>query len=152
MAKLSGGDAIAQELKYHRAFLTDLCNSERSHLRGLEKQSSQSEPEPDIFPLVLSELVSYIVETSLSSDGPVVFHLADMSKLYQQRLEQLGVNSPTVNSTRLKEKLLAEIPELEAHKQGRDVLLAFQVDAGLALSLKLLNTQRHLSWPRLQKS
>lgn len=29
---------------------------------------------------------------------------------------------------RLKEKLLSEIPELEAHKQGRDVLLTFQKD------------------------
>ncbi|KAJ8399555.1 hypothetical protein AAFF_G00409660 [Aldrovandia affinis] len=114
--------------------LRRLQRKERSHLRDLEKESSQSEPEPDIFPLVLSELVNYIVETSLSSDAPAIFHLADMSNLYQQRLEQLGVNSPTVNSTRLKEKLLAEIPELEAHKQGRYVLLAFQVDVGLALS------------------
>lgn len=39
-----------------------------------------------------------------------------------------------VHSTRLKEKLLAEIPELEAHKSGRDVLLAFKSDIGLALS------------------
>lgn len=29
---------------------------------------------------------------------------------------------------------MAEIPEVTAHKQGRDVLLAFQVDVGLALS------------------
>ena len=56
-----------------------------------------------------------------------------MTNLYQQRLEQLGVNSPAVNSTRLKEQLLKEIPELEAHKQGKDVLLAFQGDVGLAL-------------------
>ena len=56
-----------------------------------------------------------------------------MTKLYKQRLEQLGVNSPTVNSTRLKEQLLEEIPELQAHKQGRDVLLAFEEDVGHAL-------------------
>ena len=84
--------------------------------------------------MALSELVTYIVETSLNSVGPSAFRLADMGNLYQQRLDQLGVHSPTVNSTRLKEKLLAEIPELTAHKQGRDVLLAFQKDVGLALS------------------
>ncbi|KAI9540767.1 hypothetical protein NQZ68_037698 [Dissostichus eleginoides] len=55
-----------------------------------------------------------------------------MVKLYLQRLQQLGVEEPEVNSSRL--KLLAEIPELEAHKQGRDVLLAFQNDVGIALS------------------
>ena len=57
-----------------------------------------------------------------------------MCNLYQQRLDQLGVHSPRVNSTRLKEKLLAEIPELMANKQARYVLLAFQKDVGLALS------------------
>ena len=57
-----------------------------------------------------------------------------MVQLYSQRLEQLGVEAPYVNSTRLKEKLLAEIPELEAHKQGKHVLLAFQKDVGLTLS------------------
>ena len=29
---------------------------------------------------------------------------------------------------------MAEIPELEAHKSGRDVLLAFKTDVGTALS------------------
>jgi hypothetical protein len=33
-------------------------------------------------------------------------------------LEQLGMKAPDVNSTRLKEKLLAEIPEFESHKFG----------------------------------
>ncbi|KAH3711848.1 hypothetical protein DPMN_071523 [Dreissena polymorpha] len=41
---------------------------------------------------------------------------------------------PNVNASRLKDKLLAEIPELEAHRKGRDVLLAFKQDVGEALS------------------
>ena len=57
-----------------------------------------------------------------------------MASLYKQRLQQLGVQVPEVNSTRLKDKLLKELPELEAHKKGRDVLLAFQDDVGFALS------------------
>ena len=57
-----------------------------------------------------------------------------MVQLYSQRLEQLGVEALYVNSARLKEKLLAEIPELAAHTQGKHVLLAFQKDVGLALS------------------
>ena len=57
-----------------------------------------------------------------------------MIQLYKQRLEQLGIEKPDVNSTRLQEKLLVEISELEAHKQGRDVILAFDEDIGLALS------------------
>lgn len=41
---------------------------------------------------------------------------------------------PDVNSTRLKERLLSEIPGLVAHKKGRDVLLAFEKDVGPVLS------------------
>ena len=39
-----------------------------------------------------------------------------------------------VHATRLKEQLLAEISELEAHKQGRHVSLAFKEDVGNVLS------------------
>ena len=84
---MSGGVAIAQESNYHSAWLSDLYNKEGSHLRGLEKELSQSEPEPDIFLLVLSELVNYTVETSLNSDGPASFHLRNTSILYQQCLK-----------------------------------------------------------------
>ena len=48
-----------------------------------------------------------------------------MTRLYSQRLEELGVEAPNVNSSRLKKSLLAELPKLKAHKQGKHVLLAF---------------------------
>ena len=41
---------------------------------------------------------------------------------------------PDVNSTRLEDRLLAEIPGLEAYKKGRDALLAFKKDVGPVLS------------------
>ena len=64
------------------------------------------------------------METKTSCDNPVVFRLADLVILYKQRLEQLGMKTPDVNSTRLTEKLLTKIHELESHKKGRDILLA----------------------------
>ena len=39
-----------------------------------------------------------------------------------------------MNSTRLKERLLSEIPGLVAYKKGRDVLIAFDKDIGPVLS------------------
>ena len=83
-----------------RACLNTLYNRERSHfhLRKLEKSTSAAKHEQDIYPLVLSELVTYIVETSIHSEGPTTFRLADMSHLYQQRLKQQGIDSPTTNS------------------------------------------------------
>ena len=88
----------------------------------------------DDYPLAFSELITYIVETKSSKEGPCILRLADMVQLFKQRLEQLGIGKPDVNSTSLMEKLLAEISELEAHKQERDVILTFDEDIGLALS------------------
>ena len=70
-----------------------------------------------------------------TSDGrdPVIFKLADLASLYKRRLQQLGVESPYVNSTRLKEQLLSSILELEEHKAGCDVLLAFKKDISSVL-------------------
>ena len=103
LARLIGGDAIAQELKYHCTCLTYLYNREACHLKNVEKSSCRSEAEPDIYLLVLSKLVNYMVEISLSSEGPAMFLMADISKLYTQRLEQLGIDPPSVNKTGLKE-------------------------------------------------
>ena len=138
------------ELKHHPTCLTDLFNRETSRLKSLEKSSCRSEAEPDIYPLVLSELVNYMVETSLSLEGPAIFPLADISQLYKQRLKQLEIDSPSVNKTRLKEKLLMEMHELEGHKKEE---LFFQHYRKLLLypCLRHLNTQMLLFWPKLQR-
>ena len=73
------------------------------------------------------------METTRYCEDPSVFRLENIVHLYVQRLEQLGVDAPAVNSIRLKEKLLSEISELKALKQGRDAL-AFQKDVGFVLS------------------
>ena len=94
-----------------------------------------------MIPQVFSELLVYLIETKTNADDPVVFQLADLVSLYQQRLQQLGVKDHNVNSTRLKDKLLGEIPELEAYKKGRDVLLAFKEDVGTVLSKAINYTE-----------
>ena len=57
-----------------------------------------------------------------------------MSKLYSSRLEQLGAYVPErVNSTRLKERLLSQLPDLREYNEGRGVKLAFSSDISAAL-------------------
>ena len=47
--------------------------------------------------------------------------LADLVQLYQSRMEQLGVQLDTrVHSTRLKQRLLAQFPDLREHTKGRE--------------------------------
>ena len=64
-----------------------------------------------------------------------IFKLADLVKLYMERLAQLGGDtSKRINSTRLKDKLLSQLPELEAHKSSsNEVLISFKEDIGEAL-------------------
>lgn len=50
-------------------------------------------------------------------------------------MEQLGADTEArVHTTRLKERLLSHIPELEAYKQGRDIFLGFKEDLALAVN------------------
>ena len=64
-----------------------------------------------------------------------MFKLANLVELYQSRMQQLGVKFDTrVHSTRLKQRLLAQYPDIHAHTKGRGVLLVFEQDVGGVLT------------------
>ena len=111
MAKLSAGDLIAQEAKYHIKCLVSLYNKVR------DADAKTAEPDPDRMnhAVALAELVTYIEEARTDALVAPVFVLADLAALYTMRMEQLGtIITGRVHSTKL--------PDLEEHKQGRDVL------------------------------
>ena len=84
--------------------------------------------------IVLAELMNYLEETKSSSDVKPVFKLAFLSQMYNEKLEQHGINaSGRIHTTRLKERLLAHMPEIEAYKSGRDVLIGYRDDIGEAM-------------------
>ena len=81
-----------------------------------------------------AELVAFIKDTLADREQQTpVFKLSDLVRLYKDRLAQLNVSSPCVHSTRLKDRLLANFPELQAFKEGRDILLMSNEDVGTAL-------------------
>ena len=89
--------------------------------------------------MALSELISYMFERKQAAgDDLATFRLADLLKLYTDRILQLGVTDPSGNSTRLREQIMHHAPklgvELDCFKQGRDFLLAFQKDVEHALA------------------
>ena len=62
-----------------------------------------------------------------------MFRLAALAEMYSTSLQQLGGDiSSRIHSTDLKDRILADVPGLQAHKQGRDVLLVFNDDIGMA--------------------
>ena len=133
IGKLSSGDMMSQDAMYHGNCLKNLYKKAEIAHRSNEKDNTIKQ----LHGIALAELLSYIEDChteSIESDTAPLFKLADLTEMYSKRLKSLGAEMTTrVNSTRLKERILANIPDLEAHKQGRDVLLVFKNDIGLAL-------------------
>ena len=59
-----------------------------------------------------------------------MFRLANLVKLYENRLVQLGLQDTNVNSTHLKKRVLMHMPHFNAYNKGRDVFLAHYEDVG----------------------
>ena len=82
----------------------------------------------------IAELIAYIDEARMDDNVAPVFKLTDLVRLYSTRLEELGVKQRDhPHSTRRKNHILTHFPDLAAHKEGRDVLHAFDKDLGPAL-------------------
>jgi len=128
LAKLSAGDMIAIEAKYHIKCLRTLYNKARQ-MTSVKVDNEEAK----IHGIAFAELVAFI-EDAKDDDCAPVFKLADLGNLYKTRLEQLDAKvGHRVHTTRLKARLLSVFPGLQAHSQGRDTLLTFKDDIGCAL-------------------
>ena len=115
LAKLSAGDLIAQEAKYHAQCLASLYNKARDMKANVDDVNHA---------IAFAGLVSYIEEVRMNNLVAPVFKLADLVNLYSTRLEQLGTHvAGRVHSTKLKNRILSYFPDMDAHTQGRDVVL-----------------------------
>ena len=120
---------IALEAKYHRNCFTTLYNKARQATEKQEKEENYSH----LHGIAFAELVAYM-ENMRDKESVSVFKLTDMVSLYKKRMQQLGVTvGNRIHSTRLKIGLLSALPDLTAHVQGREILLTFKEDIGLAL-------------------
>ncbi|GFR67349.1 hypothetical protein ElyMa_003703800 [Elysia marginata] len=86
--------------------------------------------------LAIAELIAFMEESHVE-DLSTVFHLADLSKLYEARVTQLRGQFPLQarsHSTHQKKRLLQNVPGLVAFNQGREVYLSY--DDEVACTLK----------------
>ena len=120
---------IAIEAKYYNRCLRALDNRAR-----LASPRDNGGVEACMQGIAFPELVVFLDDTSNDEDSAAVFRISDLVKLYKDRLEHLGVTVDSrIHSTRLKNRLIAQLPELRAHSEGRDTLLTFQRNIGLDL-------------------
>ena len=120
---------IAIEVKYHNRSLCALYNRAR-----LASPRDNDGVEACMHGIAFAELVVFLEATSSDDDSAAVFRISDLVKLYKDRLEHLGVTVDSrIHNTRLKNRIVAKLPELRVHSEGRDTLLTFQKNIGSAL-------------------
>ena len=133
IAQLSHCDLVAQEAKYHANCLVKLYNASNRKTEEDKKENFNGVSHGIAF----AELIAYIEDKKFSvtvNDIAPVFKLADLVKLDTERLVELGVETTwRIHSTDLKNRILANMPGLQAYKEGPDVLLSFNDDVGNAL-------------------
>ena len=114
LAKLSQGDMIAIEAHYHTKCLISYYNKSRT-----KNEEHQRDPNAVLYGVALAEIVAFVEEQRIESEI-TVFKLADLIKMYSNRLEELGLETGNrINSTHFKERLLSSCPNLVAYKSGR---------------------------------
>ena len=131
LTEVFSGDLVASEAKYHAKCLVALYNAAERVKASEPADSNTTEAH---YARAFAELIAFIEDTLADREEcSPVFKLSDLVRLYRERLVQLGVSSPCVHSTRLKDRILASFPELQAFKDGRDILLTSNEDIGTAL-------------------
>ncbi|KXJ29235.1 hypothetical protein AC249_AIPGENE17038 [Exaiptasia diaphana] len=104
LAKLSKGDVIAIEAKYHMRCLTNVRNMHRSLERKKKSASATDEEDEDFNEArAFIELVDCIENSVMN--GTQLFLLPELHALYENRLKDFGM-AKTVNRFRLKNKIL----------------------------------------------
>ena len=107
LGRISGGDCVAIEAKYHFFCLTDYRNRYRSSVREKNRVIDTDYERAKARAFV--ELVSYI-EGALE-DGTYLFKVKDLWDLLHSRLKKLG-HEFTINKTRLKNSLMTHFQDL----------------------------------------
>ena len=68
------------------------------------------------------------------SDIAPVLKLSELGKLYSSRFKDIEMEDEgCLHTTHLKVRLLSYFPDMRAHSHGREVLLMFHKDIGLAI-------------------
>lgn len=114
-AKLSQGDMVATEAKYHLKCLSDFYKYTQ-RLKTVENVSST---------LAFDEVVKYIT-TWMKNDKAEenLLFLKNLLKMLVEILEEMEVDEDTVsiNRTRLKSTIIDKFPDLICSKKGREIV------------------------------
>ena len=99
----------------------------------MESTVSNKSCDAHLHGIAFTELVAFMEDLRKEDIAPV-FKLTDLAFMYKTQLEQLGADvEGQIHTSRLKETLLSVLPDLQAHSQGKCIILTFDEDIGSAL-------------------
>lgn len=113
--KLSEGDMIAIGARYHLVCLS-------AFYRNTEPKDDEHSIE------AFDEVLKHIYDWLKNVNEKLLF-LKDLHSLYVSALEEIDEYSPSINRTRLKEKILKIFPEIICLKHGKEVVFYKSVDS-----------------------
>ena len=88
--------------------------------------------------IAFTELVAFMEDLRKVDIAPV-FKLTDLAFMYKTQLEQLGADvEGWMHTSRLKERLLSVLPDLQTHSQGKCIILRFNEDIGGKLVILMM--------------
>ncbi|MEL7308718.1 MAG: hypothetical protein AAGK05_13165 [Pseudomonadota bacterium] len=120
LKKISCGDLIALEAKYHTRCRVAYSNRYRSLMRQRFCESD-NDNQVDETPAFFS--VTSFIEDKMEN-GTSMFKLADLHAIYENRLKELNIHK-TVNRTRLKKQLSDYFDEATWQSYVRNIFLVF---------------------------
>src|SRR6218665_2176239 len=135
LSKLSEGDLIAREAKYHARCLVAFYN--RASRVGSADSESTGNNSVQSSSIALAELIAYIEDVRSNETIAPVFRLSELMKLYVSRLNQLGVaHDAREHSTRLKQRIMNHFPDMieVCAGRGKGTNLMFDEDLSITLS------------------
>lgn len=122
LVKLSGGDLVAIEAKYHFKCLSNYRNRYRAYLRAGTSSSSlaDSRAKAQAFAEMVADIESMIEE------GNHILKLTDLHAIYEERLQKLGLDT-SINKTRLKNDIIDHFRDsgIQEQTDGINTLLVF---------------------------
>ena len=107
---------MAQDAVYHSKCLASLYKKADIENRSDHEDSKETK----LHGRVLAELIAYIEDAKAESeDIAPIFKLADLARMYSSRMEQLGGEvTGRMHTTKLKHRILANFPDMQAHQNG----------------------------------
>ena len=127
IVKLSEDDMISRNGCYHHKCMTGFTNSYRSFVNDRNKNGKDKQKRRDA--IVIFEVSNYMEETlEASAVISPYLKLSDVKAYYCQVLEHLNAEFVSVNSTRLKERLLQLNTNLEEMPYKKEIFISFRDD------------------------